>query len=62
MGLAVLAGGALGGVARSITDGMFVQYFKLIFLSRQVFLNLLTYEISSHGFHVMSLINAVEFC
>jgi hypothetical protein len=32
VGLAVLAGGALGGVARSITDGMFVQYFKPIFL------------------------------
>ncbi len=61
MGLAVLAGGALGGVARSITDGMFVQYFKLFYIKNRVFLNLLVYEISSDGFHMMSLTNAVEF-
>jgi fluoride ion exporter CrcB/FEX len=37
VGLAVLAGGALGGVARSITDGMFVQYFKLFFFYQNRF-------------------------
>jgi hypothetical protein len=60
VGLAVLAGGALGGVARSITDGMFVQYF-LLFSKQVFFFNLLAYEISSDGFHTMFQINALEF-
>jgi hypothetical protein len=41
VGLAVLAGGALGGVARSITDGMFSNILNIYLSKKDVLLILI---------------------